>query len=159
MVSNSYNDKAGGVMKKTYIVAIIVGIVTVIMVGHLILAQNTQQQEIQQNVLSGKGGETKTTMNPEGFKPEPIKGPDGRRGWRLRLPESRPLATPAYAEGMIFVGGGFGSYEFYALDAVTGKVKWQFHTGDDGPTAAVVKDGYVAFNTESCILYVLKTKT
>jgi Ca-activated chloride channel family protein len=34
-----------------------------------------------------------------------------------------------------------------------------YKTGDDGPTAAVVKKGYVVFNTESCIIYVLKAKT
>ncbi len=85
--------------------------------------------------------------------------PDGRKGWKLTLPEQRPLATPALEDGLLFVGGGFGSYEFYALDARTGKQIWQFHTGDDGPTAAVVKRGYVVFNTESCILYVLRAKT
>src|SRR5262249_45728507 len=43
----------------------------------------------------------------------------------------------------------------YAFDARTGKKVWQYQTKDDGPTAAVVADGYVAFNTESCELYVL----
>src|SRR5260370_40326682 len=32
-------------------------------------------------------------------------------------------------------------------------------TGDDGPTAAVVEAGYVAFNTESCTLIVVDEKT
>src|SRR5262249_27884034 len=32
---------------------------------------------------------------------------------------------------------------------------WQHQTTDDGPTAAVVCDGHVAFNTESCELEVL----
>jgi outer membrane protein assembly factor BamB len=31
------------------------------------------------------------------------------------------LATPAVFDGKVFLGGGFGSYEFYALDAKTGK--------------------------------------
>ena len=69
------------------------------------------------------------------------------------------MATVAYEDGLIFVGGGYGSYEFYAIEAKTGKVKWVFNAGDDGPTAAVVKNGYVVFNTESCIIYVLKSKT
>jgi outer membrane protein assembly factor BamB len=46
------------------------------------------------------------------------------------------LATPAVVDGKVFLGGGFGSYEFYALDAKTGKLLWQYRTGDDGPTAA-----------------------
>jgi outer membrane protein assembly factor BamB len=81
--------------------------------------------------------------------------PDGRTGWVLRLPGGRPIATPAYADGMVFVGGGYGSHEFYAVDADTGKIIWQIQTGDDGPTAAVVADGMVAFNTESCTLVVV----
>ena len=80
---------------------------------------------------------------------------DGRSGWVLRLPGGRPIATPAYADGMLFVGGGYGSHEFYAVDAETGKIIWQIQTGDDGPTAAVVADGLVAFNTESCTLIVV----
>jgi Ca-activated chloride channel family protein len=80
---------------------------------------------------------------------------DGRTGWVLRLPGGRPIATPAYADGMLFVGGGYGSHEFYAVDAETGRIIWQIQTGDDGPTAAVVADGMVAFNTESCTLVVV----
>jgi outer membrane protein assembly factor BamB len=72
-----------------------------------------------------------------------------------RHPRGRPLATPAVAGGFVFLGGGFGSYDFYALDAETGRVAWQHQTTDDGPTAAVVCDGHVAFNTESCELEVL----
>jgi outer membrane protein assembly factor BamB len=85
--------------------------------------------------------------------------PDGRTGWVLRLPGGKPIATPAYADGMLFVGGGYGSHEFYAIDADTGGIVWRIQTGDDGPPAAVVADGYVAFNTESCTLIVVKEKT
>jgi Ca-activated chloride channel homolog len=85
--------------------------------------------------------------------------PDGKNGWVLRIPGGRPIATPAYADGMLFVGGGYGSHEFYAVDADTGKVIWRIQTGDDGPTAAVVADGRVAFNTESCTLVVVDEKT
>ena len=81
--------------------------------------------------------------------------PDGKTGWVLRLPGGRPIATPAYADGMLFVGGGYGSHEFYAVDSETGKIIWKIETGDDGPTAAVVADGMVAFNTESCTLVVV----
>ncbi|HEC78613.1 MAG TPA: hypothetical protein ENI34_05655 [candidate division WOR-3 bacterium] len=90
---------------------------------------------------------------------EEVSFPSGRKGWKVLIPGSRPLATVAYEDGLIFVGGGYGSYEFYALKAKTGELAWMFKTGDDGPTAAVVKNGYVVFNTESCIIYVLKAKT
>ncbi len=88
-----------------------------------------------------------------------FKTADGRQGWALRLPGEFPIATPAYADGMIFVGGGYGSHEFYAIDAETGRVVWKMETQDDGPTAAVVQDGYVAFNTESCTVIVAEAKT
>lgn len=84
---------------------------------------------------------------------------DGRKGWKVKLERELPLPTPAVVAGIVYIGGGFGSYEFYAMDAKTGKPLWLFHCGDDGPTAAVVSRGYVAFNTESCILYVLDAKT
>jgi len=85
--------------------------------------------------------------------------PDEKTGWVLRLPGRRPIATPAYADGMLFVGGGYGSHEFYALDADTGNVIWKIQTGDDGPTAAVVSDGRVAFNTESCTLVIVDERS
>jgi outer membrane protein assembly factor BamB len=86
----------------------------------------------------------------------PFRTKDGDiRGWKVTIPAGRPLATPAVVDGLVFLGGGFGSYDFYALDAATGTVAWQYQTTDDGPTAAVVSNGHVVFNTESCELEVL----
>ena len=86
----------------------------------------------------------------------PFVTPDGRvKGWKAQVPGHRPLATPAVVGGRAFLGGGFGSHEFYAFDAAEGRLLWEHHTHDDGPTAAVVADGLVAFNTESCELEVL----
>ena len=93
------------------------------------------------------------------LKPIRFETVDGRGGWVTSLPGSRPIATPAYDKGMLFVGGGYGSYEFYGLDARTGEVAWRTTTADDGPTAAVVEDGLVAFNTESCSIIVCKADT
>jgi Ca-activated chloride channel family protein len=82
--------------------------------------------------------------------------PDGRfAGWKVTVPGGHTLATPAVVNGRVFLGGGFGSFDFYAFDAVDGSVAWQYQTSDDGPTAAVVADDYVVFNTESCELEVL----
>jgi Ca-activated chloride channel family protein len=86
----------------------------------------------------------------------PFRTKDGKiKGWKLVIPGNRPLATPAVVEGKVFIGGGFGSHEFYAFDAATGKKVWQYQTADDGPTAAVVEGDYVAFNTESCELEII----
>ena len=67
----------------------------------------------------------------------------GRRG---ALPRRRFTAR------RVIFGGGFGSHDMYALDQATGTLRWHLRTGDDGPTAAVVVDGIVLFNTESCTL-------
>ena len=81
-------------------------------------------------------------------------GPFG--GWRVRLPGDRGIPTPAVSGGRVFVGGGFGSYDFYAFDQESGELEWHRRTKDDGPTAAVVADGFVVFNTESCTLEVVR---
>jgi Ca-activated chloride channel family protein len=88
----------------------------------------------------------------------PFRSRDGKiTGWKITVAGGRPLATPAIVDGRVFVGGGFGSHEFYAFDAATGKRLWIYHTADDGPTAAAVEDGRIVFNTESCELEVLTT--
>src|SRR5262249_22469174 len=93
---------------------------------------------------------------PKVGAPASYAGPDGRiRGWKRTIPGGRPLATPAVVSGRIFIGGGFCSYEFYAFHALTGGVALQYQTEDDGPTAAVVGEDRVVFNTESCELEVL----
>ena len=97
--------------------------------------------------------------NADDLKPAQFRTPDGREGWVVAMPGRRPIATPAYADGTVFVGGGYGSHEFYAFNADTGALIWKINTGDDGPTAAVVEDGYVAFNTESCTLIVVEERT
>ncbi len=97
--------------------------------------------------------------HPAPLTPAPFKTKDLKKGWLIEIPGNRPIATPAYWEGMLFVGGGYGSYEFYAFDARTGKLIWKIHTKDDGPTAAVVEDGLVAFNTESCTVMVVEART
>lgn len=80
----------------------------------------------------------------------------GFRGWRVRITGNRGIPTPAVMAGRVFVGAGFGSHEVHAFDALTGADAWRLHTRDDGPTAAVAFDGFVAFNTESCTLEVVE---
>jgi Ca-activated chloride channel family protein len=92
---------------------------------------------------------------PEVKDAGPFTSKEGKKGWKVVIPGNRPLATPAVADGKILIGGGFGSHEFYAFDAKTGKKLWLHRTGDDGPTAAVVEDGLIAFNTESCELEII----
>jgi outer membrane protein assembly factor BamB len=94
--------------------------------------------------------------DPKVPAPTPFKGADGEvKGWKVAVPGGRPLATPAVSNGRVFLGGGFGSYDFYAFGAGDGRLLWHYQTEDDGPTAAVVEDEFICFNTESCELEVL----
>src|SRR6188472_962797 len=76
------------------------------------------------------------SYSPEQVPPEAgsFTTKEGRKGWKVAIPGARPLAGPAYADGKLFLGGGFGSTEFYCVDAETGKILWEYKTGDDGPT-------------------------
>jgi outer membrane protein assembly factor BamB len=117
-----------------------------------VFASGSRAQEKQQftNPYNLRNGDA-----PVG-DPVAFRSKDGhKKGWKVVIPGNRPLATPAVVDGKVFLGGGFGSHEFYAFDAATGKRLWTYRTKDDGPTSAVVADGYVAFNTESCELEVL----
>jgi outer membrane protein assembly factor BamB len=80
-------------------------------------------------------------------------------GFRARIEPPRGVATPAVSGGAVVIGGGFGSYEVYALDWATGTLRWHLRTSDDGPTAAIVVDGVVLFNTESCTLAAVDVAT
>src|SRR5512135_3915423 len=87
--------------------------------------------------------------SPRALAAEPFKDPStGFAGWRVRIDAQRAVPTPAVSGSHVLVGGGFGSYEFYAFDARTGAVAWHLRTKDDGPTAAVLADGVAVFNTE-----------
>src|SRR5437762_13208857 len=129
------------------------GAVAALLVSSVILfgqaVQEQPQAKVEQNAKQGQ------PAAPPVGDPVAVKTKEGKVGWKVVIPGNRPLATPSVVEGRIFIGGGFGSHEFYAFDALSGKKLWLYRTGDDGPTAAVVEDGYVAFNTESCELEIL----
>ncbi len=84
-----------------------------------------------------------------------------RRGWVVRLPESARmrLLTPSYGSGRVYVGGGFGSHQLYALDAASGRIDWRAAAPDGGPTAAILEGDKVLFNTESCTIFALDAET
>lgn len=85
----------------------------------------------------------------------------GRRGWITHVSQytaQNPL-TPVYGHDRVYVGGGFSSNQFYALDAHTGEVEWRASAPDGGPTAAIVEGDKVLFNTESCTLFAVDAET
>jgi Ca-activated chloride channel family protein len=140
------------------------GVLTLIGFSALVTAAPQQKKEVGPKPVNPNGNDkyqvdqnAKNYQNraPEVAAPVAFVSKEGKKGWKVVIPGNRPLATPAVVDGKIFIGGGFGSHEFYAFDAKTGKKVWLYRTGDDGPTAAVVEGGYVAFNTESCELEIL----
>jgi Ca-activated chloride channel family protein len=85
----------------------------------------------------------------------------GRRGWVARVSQysaENPL-TPIYGHDRVYVGGGFTSHEFTALDARTGEISWHASAPDGGPTAGIVVGDKVLFNTESCTLFAVDART
>jgi Ca-activated chloride channel family protein len=82
-----------------------------------------------------------------------------RRGWVAALPKGDVLPTPAFAAGKVFISGGFGSRQFFAFDAYSGEPAWALTAEDGGPSAAIVDDGLVVFNAESCKIFVADAKT
>jgi outer membrane protein assembly factor BamB len=100
-------------------------------------------------------------MKPmKNMKPMPFKDSNtGFGGWRIALEPKRAITTPAVAGGHVFVGGGFGSYDFFAFDAHTGAPAWRLRTRDDGPTSAVWAEGLAVFNTECCTLEAVDAAT
>lgn len=83
----------------------------------------------------------------------------GRRGWITALPSKQLLTSPAYGQGKVFLGGGFSSTQFFAFNAFTGEMDWALRAPDGGPTAAIVKDEWVIFNTESCTIFVADARS
>ncbi|MDQ3036933.1 MAG: PQQ-binding-like beta-propeller repeat protein, partial [Myxococcota bacterium] len=83
----------------------------------------------------------------------------GRRGWVTALPNEELLTSAAFSNGRIFLGGGFSSHRFFALDAYDGEMVWTVAAPDGGPSAAIVSNDNVIFNTESCTLFVADAGT
>lgn len=77
----------------------------------------------------------------------------GRRVRLVRLRRGLPLAPPAVDGDRLFVGEGFGSHGFHALDAETLRGQWAYSGSDPGPSAPALGEGVVAYNTESCTLF------
>lgn len=74
-------------------------------------------------------------------------------GFSIQLPRGSLTPSPTVFRDLLLVSGGFGSKEFYAFDAATGKVRWALDLDDDGPSSAVVEDDVAVFNTESCTIF------
>jgi outer membrane protein assembly factor BamB len=81
-----------------------------------------------------------------------------RSGYVAELPSGRNMPTPAHHRGKVLMGA-YGTHEFHALDARTGRSRWSVHLSDDGPTDPACKEGICVFNTYSCTLFSVDAET
>lgn len=74
-------------------------------------------------------------------------------GYCITLPSNTNIPTPAVVNGTVYLSGGFGSRQYYAFEAETGRKKWAVNLDDDGPSSPAIEDDIVVFNTESCTIF------
>src|SRR5438132_4275184 len=96
-------------------------------------------------------------VTPRKLDPAAIKKTD--KGFTIKLPNGAPIPTLSVYDGKLYASGGFHSREFYCFNAETGELIWGVDLDDDGPTSAVIEDGVIIFNTESCTIFALDAKT
>jgi outer membrane protein assembly factor BamB len=96
-------------------------------------------------------------VTPRKLDPAAITKTD--KGFTIKLPSGAPIPTLTVYGGKLYASGGFHSREFYCFNAETGELIWAVDLDDDGPTSAVVEDGVIIFNTESCTIFTLDAET
>ena len=74
-------------------------------------------------------------------------------GYCIQLPSVTNVPTPSVIDGTVYLSGGFGSKQYYAFNAETGRNKWAIDLDDDGPSSPAMEDGIIVFNTESCSIF------
>jgi len=103
-----------------------------------------------------------TSFRAGSVSPAPLPAAGFERtdhGWQWRVPSGSSVMTPAIHQGTLIFSGGFRSKEMFAVDALTGAVRWGAALHDDGPSSPACEAGLCAFNTESCTLFVVDART
>jgi outer membrane protein assembly factor BamB len=80
-------------------------------------------------------------------------------GYRIQLPHHGLTPTPTLWEDLVLVSGGFGSKDYFAFEAATGKLVWGIGLDDDGPSNGAVSEGILVFNTESCTIFAVEARS
>jgi len=94
--------------------------------------------------------------NPSNYK---SKVEMTENGFVVKLEASNITPTPSAYDGAIFVSGGFGSKSYFSYDAKSGQCNWGSNLDDDGPSTAAIEEDIAVFNTESCTIFALDTKS
>jgi outer membrane protein assembly factor BamB len=74
-------------------------------------------------------------------------------GYAIHFEEKGSSASPLLYNGVLFTGGGYYNKNLTAIEHTTGKVKWNVELAEGGASPAVMEDGVLLVNTESCTLY------
>ncbi len=93
---------------------------------------------------------------------------NGKLKWKFKTDDggSGSASSPSVAGGTVYVGSGYVSSSsivpqpkgyLYALDAATGKLKWEYQTGHVADSSPAVDNGSVYFGSDG--IYALDTKT
>ena len=67
------------------------------------------------------------------------------------------LSSPVVREGMVYFGSGDGN--LYALDAISGDLKWKFRTGDVVHASPAYAEGVVYFGSWDSYFYAVDART
>jgi Ca-activated chloride channel homolog len=125
------------------------------------IADSTSEADILTEVMAynnvvPKAGFRKGHVEKTKFRNHPE---ETAYGYVLQLGSQTNIPTPAVVGDQLYVSGGFGSREYYALQAKTGKVNWAIHLDDDGPSSPAIQDNIIVFNTESCTIFACDSRT
>lgn len=80
-------------------------------------------------------------------------------GYDLNFKSSGPIGTPTVSGDKLFTKAGFYSPNFYCLEANSGNYIWGIQLGESGISPAVLHNGVLLINTESCTLYAVESLT
>lgn len=80
-------------------------------------------------------------------------------GYDLNFQSSGPIGTPTLSGDKLITKAGYYSNQLYCLQANTGQYIWGIEFGESGPSPAVLYNGVLLINTESCTLYAVDVAT
>ena len=103
--------------------------------------------------LNSETGATKWKFTTEGERRFEAKGLHGMqpRNQTIADPFDIYLSSPVVAQNTVYFGSGDGN--LYAVDAVSGELKWKFKTGDVVHASPAYSDGLIYFGSWDSYFY------
>ena len=109
--------------------------------------------------LDRRTGKPQWKFATEGERRFEAKGLHGMqpRNQTIADPFDVYLSSPVVADGAVYFGSGDGN--LYALDALSGELRWKFHTGDVVHASPAYADGVVFFGSWDSYFYAVDART